>query len=128
MQNPAPAQPAKADVSRAAFWQMLQRIAVLAGGVDIVFLIVFWLVGQHVMALVNLVSLATYGAAYALLQRRRNLPAVLLMWAEVLIHSSANTLVFGWETGRTTSCSSSCRPWPSAGRPATPWAPWPSCW
>ena len=106
MPPPAPAPPASVNhasattgMSRAAFWLMLRRIAVFAGGVDLVYLGVFFLLGMPVMALLNLVSLSMYGAAWWLLGRRRNLPAVLLMWTEVLVHAGLCTVLLGWASG-----------------------------
>jgi signal transduction histidine kinase len=88
-----------APMSRGAFWLMLRRIAVLAGCVDVLYLVVFSVLGMPVMAAVNLISLSTYVAAYWLLVRRRNLPAVLLMWSEVLVHAGVTTVLLGWATG-----------------------------
>jgi diguanylate cyclase (GGDEF)-like protein len=90
---------AERAMSRGAFWLMLRRVAVFAGCVDLVYLVVFFVLGMPVMALVNLVSAGMYAAAYALLGRRRNLPAVLLMWTEVLVHACACTILLGWDTG-----------------------------
>lgn len=86
-------------MSRGAFWLMLRRIAVFAACCDFVYLLVFFALGLPVMALVNLISAAMYGAAYVLLGQRRNRPAVLLMWLEVLVHASACTVLLGWDSG-----------------------------
>ncbi len=107
MPLPSPALPASVThasaattgMSRAAFWLMLRRIAVFAGGVDLVYLGVFFLLGMPVMALLNLVSLGMYATAWWLLGRRRNLPAVLLMWTEVLVHAGLCTVLLGWASG-----------------------------
>ena len=86
-------------LSRAPFWLMLRRIAVLAGCVDLTYLVVFLGLGMPGMAWPNLLSLSMYVAAYWLLGRRRNVPAVLLMWTEVLVHSSVSTILLGWASG-----------------------------
>ena len=86
-------------MSRAAFWLMLRRIAVIAGGVDLIYLGVFFALGMPVMALLNLVSLSMYAAAWVLLGQRRNLPAVLLMWTEVMVHAGVCTVLLGWDSG-----------------------------
>jgi diguanylate cyclase len=107
MQPPAPALPAgtthaggaTTGMSRTAFWLMLRRIAVFAGGVDLVYLVVFFALGMPVMALLNLVSVGMYAAAWWLLGRRRNLPAVLLMWTEVMVHAGLCTVLLGWASG-----------------------------
>jgi len=94
-----PAFAAERGMSRGAFWLMLRRVAVFAGCVDLVYLVVFFGLGMPTMALVNLVSVSMYAAAYALLGRRRNRLAVLLMWTEVLVHAGACTILLGWDTG-----------------------------
>ena len=86
-------------MSRAAFWLMLRHIAVFAGCVDVIYLVTFFALGMPVMALVNLISLGMYAAAWWLLGRRRNLPAVLLMWTEVLVHAGVCTVLLGWASG-----------------------------
>ena len=86
-------------MSNGAFWLMLRRIAVFAGSVDLVYLVVFFLLGMPVMALVNIASASAYATAYFLLGRRKNLPAVLLMWIEVLAHAGSCTVLLGWNTG-----------------------------
>lgn len=86
-------------MSRGAFWLMLRRVAVFAACVDVIYLLAFFALGLPAMALANLVSAGVYGAAWWLLGQRRNLPAVLLMWAEVLVHASACTLLLGWASG-----------------------------
>lgn len=78
---------------------MLRRIAILAGCVDITYLFVFLMLDMPAMAWPNLLSLSMYAAAYFLLGQRRNLPAVLLMWTEVLVHSVACTILLGWKGG-----------------------------
>ena len=87
------------EMSRGAFWLLLRRIAIFAGCIDLVYLVVFLLLGMPVIAMLNIVSAAAYAAAYFLLGRRKNLPAVLLMWTEVLVHASACTILLGWATG-----------------------------
>lgn len=86
-------------MSRAAFWLMLRRIAIFAGCVDLVYLVVFFVLGMPVMAVLNLVSLGMYATAWHLLGRRRNVPAVLLMWTEVLVHAGLCTVLLGWASG-----------------------------
>ncbi|NRF67194.1 GGDEF domain-containing protein [Aquincola sp. S2] len=96
---PSAAAAAVTGMSRAAFWLMLRRIAVFAGCVDLIYLVVFFVLGMPVMAIVNVVSLGMYAAAWHLLGQRRNLPAVLLMWTEVLVHAGLCTVLLGWASG-----------------------------
>ncbi len=86
-------------MSRGAFWLMLRRIAVFAGCVDLVYLLAFFALGMPVLALLNLLSASMYAAAYVLLGKRRNAPAVTLMWLEVLGHAGACTVLLGWASG-----------------------------
>jgi len=86
-------------MSLGAYWKLLQRIAVVAGCVDLVYLGLFFAIGMPVMALLNLVSAAAYALAYRLLSARRNAWAVAIMWTEVVVHSSACTLLLGWNSG-----------------------------
>jgi diguanylate cyclase (GGDEF)-like protein len=87
------------EMSRGAFWLLLRRIAVFAGCIDLVYLVVFFVLGMPVIAMLNIVSASAYAVAYFLLGRRKNLPAVLLMWTEVLVHAGTCTILLGWETG-----------------------------
>ncbi len=91
--------PDPAPMSRGAFWLMLRRIALWAGCVDVLYLVVFSLLGMPVMAATNVVSCGMYATAYLLLTRRRNRPAVLLMWTEVLVHAGVSSVLLGWATG-----------------------------
>jgi diguanylate cyclase (GGDEF)-like protein len=86
-------------MSTGAYWKLLQRIAVIAGCVDLVYLCAFWAIGMPVTALLNLVSAASYAVAYQLLAMRRNRWAVTIMWTEVIVHASACTVLLGWNTG-----------------------------
>jgi diguanylate cyclase len=95
----APAAQAHYSMSRSAFWLMLRRIAVIAGFADVMFLALFLALGLPELAWINLVSIGMYGAAYWLIGKRRNLPAVVLMWTEVMLHAIACTLLLGWDCG-----------------------------
>jgi hypothetical protein len=61
-----------------AFWVMVRRVTVLAALVDLAFLVFFQAIGSPVLAWLNLVSVAMYAAAYGLLLKRKNLPALAL--------------------------------------------------
>ncbi|HEV7913423.1 MAG TPA: hypothetical protein VGP22_06630, partial [Albitalea sp.] len=90
---------AQYSMSRSAFWLMLRRVAVIAGCSDLMFLGVFLALGLPVLAWTNLVSVGMYAAAYGLIGRRKNRPAVVLMWTEVLLHAISCTLLLGWDSG-----------------------------
>lgn len=95
-----PAAP-KAGRSKAhtAFWVMVRRVTLLAACVDLAFLVFFLAIDSPLLAWLNLVSIAMYASAYGLLRRRRNLPALALIWAEVLAHATLGTLLLGWSSG-----------------------------
>jgi diguanylate cyclase (GGDEF)-like protein len=91
--------PTQYSMSRTAFWLMLRRVAVIAGCTDLLFLGVFLALGLPVIAWTNLVSIGMYAAAYWLIGQRKNRPAVVLMWTEVLLHAISCTLLLGWDGG-----------------------------
>jgi len=78
---------------------MTRRVTVLAASVDAAFLVFFLAVDSPLLAWLNVVSIAMYVAAYALLMRRRNFPALLLIWTEVVGHAAIGTLLVGWDSG-----------------------------
>ncbi len=82
----------------AAYWAMLQRIVVLAAGVDTCFLVLYSLLGAKALALLNLGSIALYLAAWWLLRLRWNKAAIALVWFEVLGHASLGSLLLGWDS------------------------------
>ncbi|GAB2558902.1 GGDEF domain-containing protein [Rhodanobacter koreensis] len=85
--------------AHSAFWIMTRRVTVLAACVDMAFLVFFLAVGSPLLAWLNLISISMYGAAYVLLTRRRNLPAIILIWTEVTVHAVIGTLLVGWDSG-----------------------------
>lgn len=91
--------PSQYSMSRSAFWLMLRRIAAIAAFADVMFLVLFLALGLPLLAWINVVSIGMYGAAYWLIGQRRNRPAVVLMWTEVLVHAIACTLLLGWDCG-----------------------------
>jgi diguanylate cyclase (GGDEF)-like protein len=85
--------------THSAFWIMSRRVTVLAACVDLAFLVFFLVVGSPWLAWLNVVSVAMYGAAYLLLSHRRNLPALILIWTEVVGHAAIGTMLVGWDSG-----------------------------
>jgi diguanylate cyclase (GGDEF)-like protein len=82
-----------------AFWVMVRRVTVLAALVDLAFWVFFQAIGSPVLAWLNLVSVAMYAAAYGLLLKRKNLPALALIWTEVIAHATIGTMMLGWSSG-----------------------------
>lgn len=78
---------------------MTRRVTVLAASVDAAFLVFFLVEGSPLLAWLNVASIVMYAAAYALLRRRRNFPALALIWTEVVGHAAIGTLLVGWDSG-----------------------------
>lgn len=78
---------------------MMRRIVVIAGCIDAVWIPMYAGLGAPFLAALNLVGVALYAGAYALLGRRRNTLAVSLVWLEVLLHSALGSLLIGWDSG-----------------------------
>lgn len=91
----------KAGRSKAhsAFWVMVRRVTLLAACVDLAFLLFFLAIDSPLLAWPNVISIAMYVAAYSLLRQRHNVPALVLIWAEVLAHATLGTLMLGWGSG-----------------------------
>lgn len=106
MQSPSESRPrlpssglSDRKLASTAFWIMTRRVTMVAAGVDAAFLVLFLLLDSPVLAWLNVASIAMYGTAYWLLSRRLNLPAVLLIWIEVLGHATIGSLLVGWNSG-----------------------------
>jgi diguanylate cyclase len=92
-------QPAVARHTGRSYWQALTRAALAAALVHLAFSGVFLALHAPLLAWANLGSVAIYAGIYRLLQRRRNKRAVVLLWAEILLHALVATLVVGWDSG-----------------------------
>jgi diguanylate cyclase (GGDEF)-like protein len=90
---------ARSRLAGSAYWAMMRRIVVAAGCIDAAWTPLYAAIGAPFLAALNIVSVCMYTAAYLLLQRRRNRPAVLLIWCEVLVHSALGSLLIGWDSG-----------------------------
>jgi diguanylate cyclase len=82
-----------------AFWTMMRRVVILAACVDVMFFVLFRVLDSPLLAWLNVLSVAMYAVAYALIVRRANIAALVLIWLEVLGHAAAGTLLIGWESG-----------------------------
>ncbi|RPH46708.1 MAG: GGDEF domain-containing protein [Burkholderiales bacterium] len=97
---PSDARPgASQRLAGGAFWSFMRRTVVAAAAVDVAFFVLFWLLDSPLLQWMNVVSVGLYGAAYALLARRRNRLAVALVRLEVLGHATVGTLALGWSSG-----------------------------
>jgi diguanylate cyclase len=78
-----------------AYWDMQRRCVLIAGSVNVLMLIVFYLIGLKSLALFSLCSMTAYLLAYICLQKRLNGLAIALMWGEVTIHAGFGFLLAG---------------------------------
>lgn len=82
-----------------AYWAMMKRIVLAAGCIDAAWIPLYAAIGAPFLAAMNIFGVAVYAAAYALIGRRNNKTAVLLVWMEVLLHSALGSLLVGWDSG-----------------------------
>ena len=85
--------------AQSAFWLMTRRVTILAAAVDVALLGFFFAVNSPLLAWLNVVSIAMYATAYALITRRKNIAALVLIWTEVLSHAAIGTMLVGWDSG-----------------------------
>lgn len=74
-------------------------MALLAAGVDCIYLLFFLALDSPVLAWVNVLSVAMYLQAYRLARAGRLHAASLLIWLEAFPHAALGTLMTGWESG-----------------------------
>jgi len=86
-------------LAHGAFWIMTRRVTLVAAGVDLAFIGLFLLLDSPFLAWLNIASIAIYGVAYWMLTRHINMPAVALIWFEVLGHAAVGTMLVGWDSG-----------------------------
>ncbi|MEQ1515064.1 MAG: GGDEF domain-containing protein [Usitatibacteraceae bacterium] len=99
--HPSKAPPADSGgkLAHSAFWVMTRRVAVVAACIDFSFLLLFLFLGSPILAWLNVVSIAIYGCVYWMLTRRINMPAIALIWVEVLGHAAIGSILAGWDSG-----------------------------
>lgn len=96
----APHSPAKgSSLAGRAYWAMVRRVILTAAAIDASYIPLFLWLGSTPLALVNLLSLGLYAVAYLLVQRRMNAMALVLIWAEVMLHAGLGSLLLGWDSG-----------------------------
>jgi diguanylate cyclase len=86
-------------MSRHAFWTMVRRVTLVAAGIDLAFLLIFWLLDSPILAWMNLISISMYLGAFWALKRRFNNVALALIWAEILGHAAIGSMLVGWDSG-----------------------------
>lgn len=95
----SPVKPLKGPSSPAVIAAFLGRVALLAAGVDCIYLLFFLAVDSPWLAWINVLSVAMYGLAYLLARRHKLDGASLLIWLEAFPHAVIGTLMVGWESG-----------------------------
>ncbi|AOY88447.1 GGDEF domain-containing protein [Marinobacter salinus] len=81
------------------FWRLAMRCTQIAGTVDVAFFFLFLALGSPILAWVNVASVAMYAGAYYALKNRQNGLAIVLIWAEVLLHAALGIILIGWGSG-----------------------------
>jgi diguanylate cyclase (GGDEF)-like protein len=82
-----------------SFWQFMRQLAVVAGSIHGMFIVVFAALGAPSMAWLNVGSVVIFALAYACLRTRRNLMGATLIIAEVMIHAGVAVRAIGWDSG-----------------------------
>lgn len=77
----------------------LGRVALLAAGVDCIYLLFFLAIDSPWLAWINVISVAMYLLAYRLARQHKLDWASLLIWLEAFPHAVIGTLMTGWESG-----------------------------
>lgn len=91
--------PPRRRLSGAAYWIMLKRVVVVAGGINAAWVVLYALLGSMPLVVLSVVSVALYAVARWLLERRRNLLASVLIWTEAVGHAVIGSLLLGWDSG-----------------------------
>jgi diguanylate cyclase (GGDEF)-like protein len=86
-------------LSGAAYWTMLKRVVVIAGGINVGWVVLYAALGSLPLVLVSVVSVALYAASRWLLEQRRNTLASALIWIEAVGHTVIGSLLLGWDSG-----------------------------
>ena len=86
-------------LSGAAYWTMLKRVVVIAGGINVGWVVLYAALGSLPLVLVSVVSVALYAASRWLLEQRRNTLASALIWIEAISHAVIGSLLLGWDSG-----------------------------
>lgn len=82
-----------------AFWKLMHKVAVVAGATHVMFLGLFYGLGAHSLAWVNLGSVILFATSYLCLKKRLNVLAVSLIVAEILAHAVLAVRAIGWDSG-----------------------------
>ncbi len=86
-------------LSGAAYWTMLKRVVVIAGGINVGWVVLYAALGSLPLVLLSVVSVALYAASRWLLEQRRNMLASALIWIEAISHAVIGSLLLGWDSG-----------------------------
>lgn len=77
----------------------MYQVSLVSGLTHLVFAGMFYWLGAHTMAWVNLGSVTLFTVSYGCLKLRRNIMAAILIVSEVLIHAALAVWSIGWDSG-----------------------------
>lgn len=90
--------PGLVDSHREILMRTLSVVALIAGAAHAIFLLLFWFLGATELAVVNVLSLATYAACVWLVRRRPFLTEALI-GLEIVLHGLIAVYLIGWQSG-----------------------------
>lgn len=82
-----------------SFWKLMYQVSLVAAATHLMFAGLFYWLGVHTMAWVNLGSVTLFTVSYACLTTRRNMAASILIVSEILLHAILAVLSIGWDSG-----------------------------
>lgn len=77
----------------------MHQVAIVAGLTHVLFMGLFYALGAHALAAVNLGSTLLFAASYFCLRKRFNLMASSLIVVEILAHAALAVRAVGWDSG-----------------------------
>jgi diguanylate cyclase (GGDEF)-like protein len=77
----------------------MRQVSLVAGATHVLFIGLFYGLGAHTLAWINVASVLLFAASYTCLTYRRNLLASCLIVGEILFHAALATRAIGWDGG-----------------------------
>ena len=81
------------------YWMLLTRGIWIALIAHAIFIVLFYVIGARILAVVNVGSVAVYVLCVGLLRQKRNRAVLILAWAEVITHAALAVGSLGWDSG-----------------------------
>lgn len=89
----------RGSTGKSTFWRLMTQVTWIAGLIHLGFIGLFWLVQAWFMVWVNVGSVLLFATSWVLLRRHVNLPAIVLIVAEILAHAALAVRALGWDSG-----------------------------